>query len=108
MPNGYDKNWIRVQAALNGFRQRFGHWPSKVLIPEAVLRGFELHIFTPDSMTNIRQKLELVVADVLIVAEDEQDNQYNYGAEGFLKEKLGIDAGEWLGVRPDRPQDNWD
>lgn len=102
MPNGYNKNWIRVQAALNGFRQRFGHWPLKVLLPEGALRDLELLIFTPESMTKIRQKLQLVVADVPIVAEDEKGNQYSYGLEGFPKEILGINAGEWLEVSPDR------
>ena len=32
MPNGADKNFVRLCAALNGFRLRYGKWPTRVVI----------------------------------------------------------------------------
>lgn len=113
MPNGYDKNWIRLCGAIDGFKVRFGQWPTKVLLPEAILNDLEESIFTPQSMLRLREKIAFVVEDVPIVAQDECGNQYSYGDEGFPKSKPRIDAATWLGVEPDRsdpddPEADWE
>jgi len=33
MPNGDSKNWIRFCASIDGFRARYGSWPTKVRVP---------------------------------------------------------------------------
>jgi len=104
MPNGYDKNWIRLCAAIDGFKVRYGHWPTKVLIHEDILFTLEEVIFMPESMQKIRKKIILVVADEPVVAQDEDGNQYSYGYEGFPKRRPKLNAAKWLGVEPDRPE----
>jgi len=104
MPNGHDKNWIRLCAAIDGFKVRFKHWPTKVLLHQDILYDLEVGIFTPKSMMKIREKINLVVADEPIVAQDEDGNQYNYCDEGFPKRRPKLNAAKWLGVIPDRPE----
>jgi hypothetical protein len=104
MPNGHDKNWIRLCAAIDGFKNRFKHWPTKVLLPKDILYDLEEVIFMPESMLNIREKITLVVADEPVVAQDEDGNQYSYGDEGFPKRRPRFNAAAWLGVSPDRPE----
>jgi hypothetical protein len=103
MPNGYDKNWVRICAAIDGFKVRFGHWPAKVLLPGAILNDLEHYMLTSASMAKIREKVSLVIQDVPIVAQDEFGNQYSYGEEGFPERRAKVDARKWLGVEPDRP-----
>jgi hypothetical protein len=108
MPNGYDKNWVRLCGAIDGFRVRFGHWPSKVLLNRIILNDLEHGIFLPESMKRIKDKVSLVVQDADIVAQDEFGNQYSYGDEGFPARRPRIDARKWLGVEPDRPDPEYE
>ncbi len=103
MPNGEDKNWIRLCAAIDGFKVRFGHWPEEVCLPQSVINGFDHADFKPESMSKIREKITLTGKDVPFVAQDAQGNQYCYGDEGFPKRRPKVDAKTWLAVEPDGP-----
>src|SRR5262249_16177409 len=48
MPNGHDKNWVRLCAAIDGFRVRYGHWPMRVRIFPISLADIRDHLFTPE------------------------------------------------------------
>ena len=102
MSNGYDKNWVRLCGAIDGFKVRFGHWPSRILLPKDILGDLEHEVFTPGSMARIREKVSLMVQDADMVAQDEFGNQYSYGDEGFPKRRPKPDARQWFGVKPDR------
>ena len=56
MPNGIDKNWMRMCAAVNGFRARYQRWPVRVRLPVNAISG----LFTPKSLAKIEEKLTLV------------------------------------------------
>ena len=107
MPNGYDKNWVRPCAAIEGFYQRYGHWPKRLLIPDYGLRDLEEFVFTPESMGKIRRRLQLIESEVLFRAEDDDGNSYVYGDEGFPDKPPRVSAEEWLGVSPDRPSNHY-
>ena len=101
MPNGYDKNWIRFQGAINGFRVQYRSWPSKIRLPKAILIDLE-GLFKGQTLLKMRDRLELIVDDAPIVAEDEFARTYSYGEQGFPKHHPDIGAKEWLGIQPDR------
>ena len=73
MPNGYDKNWIRINLTINGFRGKFKSWPTKITLDDLILRDLRDNLFTSESLAKIEEKLELIPIDKgMIVAEDDK------------------------------------
>ena len=103
MPNGHDKNWIRLCAAIDGFRVRYGRWPERVRMHKISLDDFCPLIFTPADFAKIAHKVELIADEATMVAEDDTGASYNYGEEGFPSERPKPSAAEWLGVKPKPP-----
>jgi hypothetical protein len=100
MPNGHDKNWVRLCAAIDGFRSRYGRWPNRVRLSPLSLGDFDF-LFTPADLTRIISKVALIADDeAAFVAEDDSGGSYNYGEEGFPKRARKPRAAEWLGVTP--------
>lgn len=99
MPNGHDKNWVRLCGAIDGFRLRYDRWPKRVRMYEASLRDFDF-LFRPEDIDTIKSKVELFSDEAGMIAEDESGAQYNYGEEGFPKVSPDVRAREWLGVSP--------
>lgn len=105
MPNGHDKNWIRLCAAIDGFRSRYGRWPVRVRMHEMSLRDFDF-LFTREDLARITAKVALIPDEVPMIAEDDS-GAYNYGEEGFAERAPDICAAAWLGVRP-KPESEWE
>lgn len=99
MPNGINKNWIRLCGAIGGFRVRYSRWPTRVRMYEVSLRDFDF-LFTPEDLATIKSKVELVSDEAGMIAEDDLGARYNYGEEGFPKDSPDVPAREWLGVSP--------
>ena len=100
MPNGFDKNWIRLCFAIDGFRRTYGKWPTCVRIHPACLNNLREHVFTPDDFEKLQSKIELVAdPNVGMEAEGDGDKRYDYGKDGF-SERPDLTASEWLGVKP--------
>ena len=103
MPNGYDKNWIRLCAAIDGFRVRYGRWPTRVLLSTDLLLDIR-NLFTSSDVVIIESKLHLVAVDsrrdIKFVAEDDAGGSYNYSKEGFAPHQPDVPAKIWLGVTP--------
>ena len=104
MPNGHDKNWVRLCGAIDGFRVRYGRWPTRVRILPASLADIRDYLFTPEDYARIVAKVTLVADEAPIVAEDDLGGSYNYGQEGFPSERPTPRAADWLGVTP-RPEE---
>jgi hypothetical protein len=103
MPNGNDRNWVRVRAALEGFFVRHGRWPTRVRLYPDTLRDLRDHLFLPASWRRLTDALTFVADEhAPIVAEDDDGNAYSYG-EDFLPERPRVTAEQWLGVAPDAP-----
>jgi hypothetical protein len=103
MPNGNDRNWIRVRAALEGFFVKHGHWPTRVRLHPDTLEDLKSHLFTPASWTRVTEQLEFLADESApIVAEDAAGRSYSYG-EGFPDRRPSRSAEEWLGAAPDTP-----
>jgi len=105
MPNGYNKNWIRLCGAINGFRVRYNRWPTRVRMWKMIVDDLRDNLFTPESFDKLQEKLELVVDDRAgHIAEDGTGRSYDYGNEGFPKSKPDSDARHWLGIEPDQEE----
>lgn len=108
MPNGYDRNWVRLCAAINGFRLRHKRWPTRIRLTPSMLSNLREDIFTPESFKKIEEHVRFILDDAPVVAEDDLGGRYSYGEQGFPKTQPDIDARFWLGVIPDRPAPHWD
>ena len=100
MPNGIDKNWIRLCGAIDGFQIRYNHWPTKVRLGLIYYEDIK-SIFKPDNFNKLKNKLQFIIDDAHIVAEDDDGRTYDYSKEGFVKLKPPLQAKEWLGIKPD-------
>ena len=96
MPNGIDKNWYRMCAAINGFRARYGSWPTKIHLPEGAIQ----QLFSDETFARLEKVLTFVYDGSPFIAEDDLGRSYNYGQEGFF-DPPDIRAHEWLKVEPD-------
>ena len=101
MPNGTTKNWVRLCAAIDGFRSRYQSWPSKVSLDPIIHEDIE-NLFTEKSIQMLNGKIKLIArANATVVAEDEQGKNYDYGRDGFPSSEPDIRAQDWLDVEPD-------
>jgi len=104
MPNGADRNWIRVLAAVDGFFATHGHWPSRVRLPRPALENLQNDLFTPASWQRLTERIEFIPDESAgMIAEDESGNVYNFGRQGFPRSRPALPADEWLSVSPDAP-----
>ncbi len=104
MPNGNDRNWVRLRGALEGFFVRYGHWPKRVRLYPLTLEDLRDHLFLPESWRRLTERLEFIEdEEAPIVAEDSDGHTYSYGADGFPPERSVPAAEEWFGVAPDAP-----
>ena len=97
MPNGIDKNWVRMCAAIDGFRVRYGSWPTRIRLPEGAIE----YLFSAETFSRLGQMIEFIYDGSPFIAEDETGGSYNYGQEGFSNQPPDIPASEWLGVELD-------
>ena len=87
MPNGIDKNLVRLATAVESFHERFGDWPDHALLNEISLRDVRL-LLGPDFLSVVERKLRLVpAADGFRVA-DAQGRWFDY-ARGSYSDHSG-------------------
>ncbi len=79
MPNGFDKNWRRLCAAIDGFYVVHGKWPSRVLLFAGAIENLKTVVFTEESFAKLAARLDLVSSESPMVAQDDDGNQYSYG-----------------------------
>ena len=107
MPNGGDRNWIRFCAAVDGFRLRYGRWPTRVRLFPAALEDIRDHILPPAAYERVVRQVRLVPDEVGMVAEDDLGGRYDYGSEGFPKAEPDIRAHTWFGNPALNPDLGW-
>ena len=100
MPNGYDKNWVRLCAAIDGFYIRHGRWPTRVRMYPVSLQDLREHVLTRADFAKIEAKLKFIADETGMTAEDDTGANYDYAQDGFPESRPKPDAAEWLGVRP--------
>ncbi|WP_405279070.1 hypothetical protein [Gaopeijia maritima] len=78
VPNGIDKNLVRLTLVVDAFRQQFGRWPRRVVL-HAALRDDIRRLLSDQQMTVLESRLELVVGDAAFRAEDDDGHWLHYG-----------------------------
>ena len=100
MPNGESKNWIRFCAAIDGFRARYNHWPKSIRVLDFFPNELQ-RVLSKEDYAKLKSKIEIIGDNSPFIAIDETGKSYNYGEEGFAKEKPDIWACDWFDVAPD-------
>lgn len=81
MPNGDDKNWMRVCSAIDGFRSHFGRWPKRVRMSRLSFLDLTSNVLTPLGFAVVSSVLELCQEDdATMIADDGTGAEYNYGS----------------------------
>jgi hypothetical protein len=96
MPNGFDKNWVRMCKVINDFHWLHGRWPTRFVMSADSLRYLR-QLFTPEDFAKITEKIKFVTDEKGYRAEDES------GATCEYKHDIPRVA-EWLGVHT-KPHD---
>jgi hypothetical protein len=83
MPNGHDKNRIRLLGAIDGFRAKHDAWPTRVSIFPGSLRDIREDLFSPDLYAKLTDRVQLIANEAPFVAEDDHGNSYSLGPKVF-------------------------
>jgi len=101
-----DRNFIRLLAALDGFKERHGNWPPRVVVESRTLE--RLHEFLGDRfMREVQRKVELAAGPAGFRAEGNGGAYYDYGKEGFPDSRPTPSAQEWLDLPLDQVWKEW-
>ena len=84
MSNGVDRSWIRFCGTVDGFRSRYGSWPTRVKAYPDIVSDLK-NILSDQNYAILLQSLEVIAADEPLVAQDDEGRKYSYGSEGFSK-----------------------
>jgi hypothetical protein len=80
MPNGENKNWVRLRKTVDGFYARHGRWPTRVRLGQGELDNLRDQLLSAKRWARIASKLEFTIeADVGFIASDGDD--YRIDAE---------------------------
>lgn len=97
MPNGDDKNLIRLYEVVSGFIARYGDPPVEVRLPTAALEDLFDHVLSLDAQRRLRSLVRLIVDENAFAATDGKARRYDY----LSSRQVSITAGvEWLGLEP--------
>jgi hypothetical protein len=97
MPNGHDRNLVRLRLALEGFRVLHGHWPQRVRLEQGYIDDFR-GLLTEQGYQQLISKVELVPAAIAgMRAEDDQGASYTYGTDNLPRIPGHVNGNEWLG-----------
>ena len=106
MPNGGDRNWVRLCAAVDGFRARHRSWPSRIRISPRVIADLRDNVFDRHSFKRLEAKLALVPDETSFIAQDDEGRSHNLGEEGFSKVEPDTRTSDWIGIVP-KPEAYW-
>lgn len=101
MPNGDDKNWVRICCAVDGFRSRHGRWPTAVRLPPTYFENVVGHVLSPIGYALVSAVFDIVadkslVEKVAIIAMDDSGIEFRYGDRG-ASEKPRPGTNEYFG-----------
>jgi hypothetical protein len=87
----------RLLETLNGFKEKYGHWPTRMHLPTAALEALRANHLTPLGFQLLEAKLELVIGtNSKLVAEDDAGLAFDYSKEGWSGKRSPDGAEAWL------------
>ena len=90
----------RFIEAMNGFKTKFGYWPTSIEAEDRTIAFLATNVLTPLGFFLVQSKVELVIGeDGKILAKGREGDTFDYGDEGYRTEvKHKHDALVWLGL----------
>jgi hypothetical protein len=84
--NGDEKNWVRLCLTVDGFRARYGRWPTEVHLQPAYFGDVVGHILSPAGYALVSRRFRIVCdqdlpEDVTFVAVGNSNEKFRYGEE---------------------------
>jgi hypothetical protein len=96
MPNGDYRSWVPFCAAVDGFRNRFGEWPSIVRLGSGYVTDLR-EILGDECFRVLQEKLLLHIDEQAhFIAEDQFGRAYDYSREGVPQERPRPSTEAWL------------
>lgn len=91
---------VRVIEALNGFRSKFGYWPTSLQMEGASIACLATELLTPFGFFSLQSRVSIEVSERgRLLAVGHSGDVFDYGEEGW--ETAGghaHDARAWLGL----------
>jgi len=99
MPNGSDAYWIRLCMAINGFKGKYGKWPTKVRLRSGLISIIN-GILGGKSFAILEKHIELIPDEEFleISAEDNIGHQFIYGKDMDEYQEPDTSIKDWLGI----------
>ena len=90
----------RIIFTINAFKTRYGHWPSRLLLQEAMTDGLQRDVLTRIGWSRLLEKVEIIPFEKgTVIAEDGQGHRFDYEDYDHSLPPKG-DADEWIwGIR---------
>lgn len=91
---------VRVIEALNGFRSKFGYWPSSLEMEAEAIAHVATELLTPFGFFLLQSRVQIINAhEQKVVAKGHPGDEFDYGEEGWRSDgKHEHDARAWLGL----------
>jgi hypothetical protein len=98
MPNGDDRDLIRMLSTIGGFRILYGRWPKCLRLEPCVIRDLN-HFLSQEELSSLNDKIQIVpLDDEDFIAEDDEGHSYSLMEYGHPLTYPDIDPAEWLGL----------
>jgi hypothetical protein len=99
MPNGANKNLVRIQLACAAYRERYGEWPSECRLHPIGLQDVA-HVLDAENFKRLVAHLRLRTKDRMDVSVGGARGVIEYSKldAGSIDEQVVKLAREWLGV----------
>jgi hypothetical protein len=104
MPNGHDKNWMRLRSLVQAFHTRYGHWPTTVRVIPGTVEEMRRVLDPATAVEAIAEKVRIIESGDGFTAEDNSENRLSYGEALDDQRPSSVSAESWLGV-VSRPHD---
>ena len=103
MPNGSDKNYVRLCVTIDGFRARYGRWPTVARVWPGFVDNLRT-VLAPEGFARLQEKLRLVEdPNATISVEDEEGRRCDYGSVDLPEARPSVTASEWIGAERSHP-----
>jgi hypothetical protein len=99
VPNGNDKNWLRVCGAIDRFREQHGRWPERVRLMPIAFVDLVNHVLTPIGFALVSSIVEIVSDELADVIADDESSVHGQD----LPVTSDLSAYEWFGQAILRP-----
>jgi hypothetical protein len=93
----YGGHLSRTLETLNGFKDKYGAWPTKLRLPPLALEALREQHLTASGFAALSSRLELIVGDYeALTAEDDAGLKFDYSKEGWSGKRAPKGADQWL------------